>query len=65
MSYKESLTCNYDFYQFTDFYNLQIPSTKRQTNPNDPKSKFDSTELVAGQTKVPQGFISDGIITGG
>jgi hypothetical protein len=30
---------------------FQAPKNKSQTNPNDPNSKFETAELVAGQTK--------------
>jgi hypothetical protein len=44
---------------------LQAPKNKSQTNPNDPNSKFETAELVAGQTKRlltvgGNGMINDG-----
>jgi len=54
-----------EFIKLTCFYNFQIPGTKPQTIPDDPNSKFDSAELVAGQTDAPPGSFPNVIITRG
>ena len=44
---------------------FQAPKSKSQTNPNDPNSKFETTELVAGQTKRLLTVGPNGMINGG
>ncbi len=44
---------------------FQAQKNKVQTNPNDPISKFETAELVAGQTKRLPTVGPNGIINGG
>jgi hypothetical protein len=45
-------------------YANQVAPGRAQTNPNDRNSKFDTAELVAGQTNHPSTVVSNYIITG-
>jgi hypothetical protein len=43
---------------------FQAPKTKFQKNTNELNSKFETAELVAGQTNDPSAFVPKGLISG-